>query len=211
MTLYRHSGLRSGYGVREAYHGMRTGAIAVGRPVTRPPPHRSRRAVFSHRALQTDSLPQVGVSHQDGLLWPWPPNHPWAFDLAVLEDVLGAVPVGATSLATPLEPRPQATSGAVKALGQTGRLPVHSVVMVGPTERARPPRTHHAEPQRPVRFPPRRATRQGVPELLARGAACARRCARPILAPMTRTPQQLAPRWGGGGTSPARPPPCRVP
>jgi hypothetical protein len=32
--------------------------IAVGRPVTQPPPHRSRRAVFSHRALQEYSLPQ---------------------------------------------------------------------------------------------------------------------------------------------------------
>src|SRR4249920_1792848 len=59
--------------------------IAVGRPVTRPPPHRSRRAVFSHRALQKYSLPHVGLSHQDCLLWPWPPNHPWAFDLEVLE------------------------------------------------------------------------------------------------------------------------------
>jgi transposase len=31
-------------------------AIAVGRSVTQPPPHRSRRAVFSHRALQKYSL-----------------------------------------------------------------------------------------------------------------------------------------------------------
>jgi len=30
--------------------------IAVGRPVTRPPPHRSRRAELPHRALQRDSL-----------------------------------------------------------------------------------------------------------------------------------------------------------
>jgi hypothetical protein len=35
-------------------------AIAVGQPVTRLPPHRSRRAVFSHRALQEDSHPQYG-------------------------------------------------------------------------------------------------------------------------------------------------------
>jgi hypothetical protein len=35
--------------------------IAVGRPVTRPPPHRSRRAVFSHRALQVYSRPQSGL------------------------------------------------------------------------------------------------------------------------------------------------------
>src|SRR5947207_10389646 len=30
--------------------------IAVGTPVARGPPHRSRRAVFPHRALQDDSL-----------------------------------------------------------------------------------------------------------------------------------------------------------
>ena len=34
----------------------RRGAIAVGRPVTRPPPHRSRRAELPHRALRSDSL-----------------------------------------------------------------------------------------------------------------------------------------------------------
>src|ERR1022692_2855779 len=32
-------------------------AVEVGRPVTRPPPHGSRRAVFPHRALQNCSLP----------------------------------------------------------------------------------------------------------------------------------------------------------
>ena len=32
--------------------------IAVGTPVARCPPHRSRRAVFPHRAPQKDSLPQ---------------------------------------------------------------------------------------------------------------------------------------------------------
>jgi len=32
--------------------------IAVGLPVTRQPPHRSRRAVFPHRALREYSLPQ---------------------------------------------------------------------------------------------------------------------------------------------------------
>jgi len=32
--------------------------IAVGLPVTQQPPHRSRRAVFPHRALREYSLPQ---------------------------------------------------------------------------------------------------------------------------------------------------------
>src|SRR5262245_6168281 len=38
------------------------GVIAVGPPVTRRPPHGSRRAVFPHRALQKDSLPQKASS-----------------------------------------------------------------------------------------------------------------------------------------------------
>ena len=38
--------------------------IEVGRPVTRPPPHRSRRAVFPHRALQDCSLPQEQWFHK---------------------------------------------------------------------------------------------------------------------------------------------------
>ena len=35
--------------------------IAVGLPVTQQPPHRSRRAVFPHRALQKYSLPQSSL------------------------------------------------------------------------------------------------------------------------------------------------------
>src|SRR6266542_6816702 len=50
---------------RIAKHAIRSGCgsarshplgIAVGTPVARRPPHRSRRAVFPHRALQDDSL-----------------------------------------------------------------------------------------------------------------------------------------------------------
>ena len=36
--------------------------IGVGQPVTRLPPHGSRRAVFPHRALQAVSLPQALLS-----------------------------------------------------------------------------------------------------------------------------------------------------
>jgi len=38
--------------------GVRKKLIAVGLPVTQQPPHRSRRAVFPHRALREYSLPQ---------------------------------------------------------------------------------------------------------------------------------------------------------
>src|SRR5215213_3528768 len=38
--------------------GVKRKLSAVGLPVTRQPPHRSRRAVFPHRALREYSLPQ---------------------------------------------------------------------------------------------------------------------------------------------------------
>src|SRR5205807_690621 len=182
--------------------------IAVGRPVTQPPPHRSRRAVFSHRALQTYALPHVGLSHQTCLLWLWPPNTPWAFDLAVLEDFFVAVPVVALSLATPIEPLHQDTYGAGEARLQPGRIPMHSVVIGVPTELALPPLTQHTAPQMPGLCTPRREALQGVPELLARGAAFAMLFARPILAPGTRKPEQLKPRWRCCGMATARPQPC---
>jgi hypothetical protein len=36
--------------------------IEVERPIARPPPHRSRRADFPHRALQKYSLPHSGIT-----------------------------------------------------------------------------------------------------------------------------------------------------
>jgi len=186
-------------------------AIAVGRPVTRPPPHRSRRAVFSHRALQTYSLPHGGLSHQDCLLWPWPPNNPWAGDLAVLEYFFVAVPVVATSLATPIEPLHQNTYGSVKELLKTGRIPVHSVVVGVPTKLASALLKQHAEPQMPVLCTPRREALESVPSLRARGAAFARRFARPLLAPLERKPQKLEPGWRCAGMSTAWQQPCLVP
>ena len=47
-----------------------------------------------------------------------------------------AMPVVATSLATPIEPLQQATYSAVEELLKTGRIPVHPVVVVVPTKLA---------------------------------------------------------------------------
>ena len=115
------------------------------------------------------------------------------------------------SLATPSEPLHQDTSGAGEELVQTGRIPVHSVVIVVPTERAMQPRKHHPSPQLPVLCTPHREALQGVPELRARGAAFARLFARPILAPLQRKPEKLAPRWRCGGLATARQQPGLVP
>ena len=45
--------------VTNAVVGLSAPESAVGLPVTRQPPHRSRRAVFPHRALRRHSLPQA--------------------------------------------------------------------------------------------------------------------------------------------------------
>jgi len=50
----RSGGLRSGRSLPG--HGLASNRIEVGTPVARRPPHRSRRAVFPHRALQVNSL-----------------------------------------------------------------------------------------------------------------------------------------------------------
>src|SRR5574341_20600 len=50
--------------------------IAVGPPVTRRPPHGSRRAVFPHRALQPYSLPHSSSGHRGCLSRLWMPPEP---------------------------------------------------------------------------------------------------------------------------------------
>jgi len=59
-------------------------AIAVGLPVAQQPPHRSRRAVFPHRALQEYSLPQSGLE-QLKLSHRRPTYDPWLFYSVVLQ------------------------------------------------------------------------------------------------------------------------------
>ena len=51
---------------------------AVGRPVTCPPPHSSRRAVVSHRALQPYSLPHGGFWREGCRSRLGPANDPWS-------------------------------------------------------------------------------------------------------------------------------------
>src|SRR5215831_16479387 len=95
-------------------------AIAVGRPVTRPPPPRSRRAVFSHRALQEYSLPQVGLGLEGCLARLGSSNDPWSGNFEALQYAVVALPGVTVTLATPIEPLPQNPYGFVEALLQTG-------------------------------------------------------------------------------------------
>lgn len=109
-------------------------AIAVGRPVTRPPPHRSRRAGFSHRALQSYSLPQVGLGHDGYLSRLGSSYDPWSGNVEVLQDFVVALPGVTVALTPPIEPLAQHPYGFVEKLLQAGGIPVDSVVMVVPTK-----------------------------------------------------------------------------
>ena len=64
--------------------GRVKGDIAVGLPVTQQPPHRSRRAVFPHRAPQKYSLPQSN-SDQLKLSRPVPSSDSWSLYPVVFE------------------------------------------------------------------------------------------------------------------------------
>src|SRR5713101_437449 len=110
------------------------GTIAVGRPVTRPPPHRSRRAVVSHRALQQYSLPQVGLCLKGCLPRLGSSNDPWSGDFAALQSCFVALPGITVALATPVEPLEQQPHGTVEELFQAGGVPMDSVVIVVPAE-----------------------------------------------------------------------------
>jgi hypothetical protein len=74
-------------------------AIAVGQPVTRLPPHRSRRAVFPHRALQADSLPQSSLGLRSDPSRFRAPDEARPFDLNVAEQLVEAWPCVASPLA----------------------------------------------------------------------------------------------------------------
>ena len=60
------------------------GGIAVGLLVTQQPPHRSRRAVFPHRALRRDSLPQKGLARGNCQTGFGSAHNSWSFQYEVL-------------------------------------------------------------------------------------------------------------------------------
>src|SRR5882724_8125859 len=137
--------------------------IAVGPPVTRRPPHRSRRAVFSHRALQEYSRPQSGLypgSCQPGL---GSPNNPWSLDLKAREQLRVASPGVTAPLATPIAPLLQDPHGAEEELFEAGKVAVDPVVVVVPTELGIEPRQQHSPTLMSVRLAPWGEALQGVP------------------------------------------------
>jgi hypothetical protein len=151
--------------------------------VTRPPPHRSRRAVFPHRALQADALPQSGLCAPRDPSPCRAPDEARPFDRNVAEPCDAAGPRGASPRAAAIHPREPGSPGAVEALWQAGIVALHAIVAVVP-----PP----FGVQGPDQVPPPATTRvptpggdllERVPQLLARRAALQMGRARPSGAP----------------------------
>ena len=104
--------------------------IAVGPSVTQRPPHRSRRAVFPHRALQTYSLPHEGLDRRSCPSHLWPSYDSWLFYLEVVKHLFVSCPVIAAPMTTPVKPLEQDAYHAVIELLQAGKIAVYSIVVV---------------------------------------------------------------------------------
>src|SRR6266850_2784928 len=166
------------------------GTIAVGRPVTRPPPHRSRHADCSHRALQVYSRPQSGLGFRGCHSGLRSPNDPWSFDLEVRPSLVGARPVVAAPLATPIEPLFQNPQGLGEERLEPGKVAGHSVVVVIPAELGIEPRQQDPQSQMAVLPTPLGEPLPGVSKLLAGGSACDLGFPYPVLVPATLESQK---------------------
>ncbi len=62
------------------------------------------------------------------------PDNPWSLNLEVRKERLEALPVIAGPLAPPIEPLQESTYHAVEELLEARAVPVHSVVIVIPSE-----------------------------------------------------------------------------
>ena len=95
--------------------------------MTRPPPHRSRRAVFPHRALQADSRPPFGLGVHSRLARVRAPDEARPFDLKVAKQLAKPCPRVAPPLAAAIQPREQDPHGLVEELLQAGGGAVHAI------------------------------------------------------------------------------------
>jgi len=79
--------------------------IEVERRVAPTPPHRFRRAVFPHRALQNHSLPHLQRERRNSFHLRRPfLNYPWFWNLIPDQRLFEGNPVVASTLAPPIEP-----------------------------------------------------------------------------------------------------------
>jgi hypothetical protein len=102
--------------------------IAVGLAVTHQPPHRSRRAVFPHRALQYYSLPQSAFRQRNFLSGSLVLRDLWSWYLEVFQHLFEAFPIKAFLLASPIQPLPQDPHRLLVKFVQSGACSHHGGV-----------------------------------------------------------------------------------
>ena len=181
--------------------------IAVGRPVAQPPPHRSRRAVFPHRALQADSRPQSGLGTPSGPSRRRTPDAGRTRHPAVVPQVPNPGPRIAPPLAATMAPCAQEASHTGAARLQAGRVPVDArVVGVSPPLGVYLP-APVLPPLATLRLAPVGSPLARVSPRLARRTALAVGLARPGSPPATRTAQNVDAGMAGHRRPGARDPP----
>jgi len=178
--------------------------------VTRPPPHRSRRAVFPHRALQADSLPPFGRGFHRRLARVRAPDEARPFDLNVAKQLDQTCPRVAPPLAAAIHPLAQDPHGLVEEPLQAGGVAVHAIRAV-----VTPP----FDVQVPAHVPDPAATRcpapggeplERAPQFLARRTALQMGLATAIRAPAKLNAPNVEPGAATGVPVTERNPPRLV-
>lgn len=162
-------------------------AIAVGPPVTRRPPHRSRRADFPHRAPQRFSLPHRGSSSR---LCRWSPDpRPW--NLEVLQHRSQTSPRVTPGLATPVQPLVQDPHRREVELPQAATVAVDPEVTIVAQEFPVQLSEQIPHPPMAVRPTPDREPAQRCPQAPARRPALQVRTALAVPSPAELEAQEV--------------------
>jgi hypothetical protein len=165
--------------------------IAVGRPVTRPPPHRSRRAVFPHRALQEYSLPQSSLGTPSGHSRRRTPDDVRALNPEVVQQVSKPGPRIAPPLTATIEPFEQDAHHTGEELMQAGRVPVDAIVVVVAPQLSVQLPAQILQPVATLLFAPLGDPLERVSQLLARCPALEVGLARPVSPPAKLKAQKV--------------------
>ena len=162
----------------------------------RPPPHRSRRAVFQHRALQKYSLPCRASRIECRLPgWNSPPcRDPWPWHLKVVEQIVETLPRETAALAPPVQPFPQSPHRLVEKLLQSAAVARYSIVVIVATELELQLREEFSKRHMTALLAPRSEVGQRVTELLPGRPPLDVRSARAVLSPGELKPEKVEPR-----------------
>ena len=159
--------------------------------MTRRPPHRSRRAVCSHRALPAYARPPSGRDPGSGPPGRGAPTKPWSRDLTARAPLLIASPGVTAPVATPMAPLLQEPHGAEDALVEAGNVAVAPVVVVVPPALGLEPRQQPPPTLLSGRLAPWGDARQRGPARRPRGPAVELVLPLPSLPPAQLAPQPL--------------------